>query len=140
SKTSSAYSTTAWLECSTLAEAEAVDAVAEVFGRIGQGVAIEQPFVSSADGEQVRIDSDRAVLVKTYLPQDERTAERRRRLAQAVWHLGRLRRVEPLQVTTLQEADWAEAWKQHFFVHHVGERLVIVPSWRQHRADSLELC
>ena len=132
---------TKWLECSTLAEAEAVDAVAEVFARYGQGVAIEEPVVSSPDGEQVRIDPEQPVLVKTYLPSDERAEERRRQLEEAVWHLGRLRRVEPLQVRRLDESDWAEAWKQHFFVHRVGERLVIVPSWREFepRPDDLAI-
>ena len=80
-----------WFECSTLAEAEAVDAVAEIFGRLGQGVAVEQPIVSSADGEQVEVDGSRPVLVKTYLPQDEQTEARRRQLEEAIWHLGRLR-------------------------------------------------
>lgn len=125
-----------WLECSTLAEPEAVDALAEVFGAVGQGVAIEEPVVSSPDGEQVRVDPDRPVLVKTYLPLDERTAERRRRLEEAVWHLGRLRQIAPLQVRTLEESEWAEAWKQYFFVHRVGERIVIVPSWRQYEPQA----
>jgi ribosomal protein L11 methyltransferase len=120
-----------WLECSTLAEAEAVDAVAEVFARFGQGVAIEEPIVSAPDGEWVRIEVDKPVLVKTYIPSDERAEERRRRLEEAIWHLGRLRHVEPLRVSTLDEQDWADAWKEHFFVHRVGERLVIVPSWRE---------
>ena len=128
-----------WLECSTLAEPEAVDAVAEVFGRLGQGVAIEQPIISSADGEQVEVDGSRPVLVKTYLPQDERTEARRRQLGEAIWHLGRLRHVEPLQVKDLQEEDWAEAWKKHFYVHRAGERLVIVPSWRRYRARAEDL-
>ena len=128
-----------WLECSTLAEPEAVDAVAEVFGRLGQGVAIEQPIISSADGEQVEVDGSRPVLVKTYLPQDERTEARRRQLGEAIWHLGRLRHVEPLQVKDLQEEDWAEAWKKHFYVHRAGERLVIVPSWRRYRVRAEDL-
>src|SRR5579884_2934508 len=72
-----------WLECSTRAEPEAVDAVAELFGRWGQGVAIEEPVVSSPDGEAVWIERDRPVLVKTYLPLDERTEERRARLEEA---------------------------------------------------------
>jgi ribosomal protein L11 methyltransferase len=120
-----------WIECSTLAEAEAVDAVAEVFGRFGQGVAIEEPIVSSPDGEQVRVLTDRPVLVKTYLPFDERTEERRRRLEEAIWHLGQIRQVQSLQTRPIAERDWADAWKQHFFVHRVGERIVIVPSWRE---------
>jgi ribosomal protein L11 methyltransferase len=123
-----------WLECSTLAEAEAVDAVAELFSTYGQGVAIEEPVVSSADGEQVTIDPSRPVVVKTYLPLDEQTEERRQRLEQAIWHLGRLRQVEPLQTRPIEERDWADAWKRYFFVHRVGERLVIVPSWRRHRS------
>jgi ribosomal protein L11 methyltransferase len=122
-----------WLECSTLAEAEAVDAVAELFSSVGQGVAIEEPVVSSADGEQVTIDPTRPVVVKTYLPLDEQTEERRQRLDQALWHLGRLRRVEPLQTRAIRERDWADAWKRYFFVHRIGERIVIVPSWRRHR-------
>ena len=107
--------------------------MAELFGQHGQGVAIEEPIYSSADGEIVYVQADRPVLVKTYLPCDERAEERRQRLEEAVWHLGRLRRVEPLQVRQIDESDWAEAWKRHFFVHRVGQRLVIVPSWRRHR-------
>jgi ribosomal protein L11 methyltransferase len=128
-----------WLECSTVAEPEAVDAVAEVFGRLGQGVAIEESFVSSADGELVRVQDDKPVLVKTYLSDDQDTDARLRRLEEAVWHLGRLRRVEPLRVKPLQEEDWAEAWKKHFFAHRVGERLVVVPSWRRHRPAASDL-
>jgi ribosomal protein L11 methyltransferase len=130
---------TTWLECSTQAEAEAVDAVAELFGRIGQGVAIEEPIYSSPDGEEVRILDDQPVVVKTYLPLDERAEERRRALEEAVWHLGRLRRVDPLEVRQLEEREWADAWKRHFFVHRVGERLTIVPSWRRHRPGPDEL-
>lgn len=116
-----------------------MDAVAEVFGRYGQGVAIEEPIVSSADGERVQVEADRPVLVKTYLHQDEKAEERRRHLEEAVWHLGRLRQVEPLRVRSLQESDWAEAWKKHFFVHRVGGRIVIVPSWRRHKAAEGEI-
>jgi ribosomal protein L11 methyltransferase len=130
---------TAWLECSTRAEAEAVDAVAEVLGRFGQGVAIEQPIYSSPDGEEVRVLDDQPVVVKTYLPLDDRAEERRLALEEAIWHLGRIRRVDPLEVRQLEERDWADAWKRHFFVHRVGERLTIVPSWRRHRPGPDEL-
>jgi ribosomal protein L11 methyltransferase len=57
--------------------------------------------------------------------------QRRQKLEKAIWALGKLRQVSPLQVRTLREADWANAWKEHFFVHRVGERTVIVPSWRE---------
>jgi ribosomal protein L11 methyltransferase len=62
---------------------------------------------------------------------DPSTPERRAQIEKGVWALGRLRQVGPLQVRTLREADWANAWKEYFFVHRVGQRTVIVPSWRQ---------
>jgi ribosomal protein L11 methyltransferase len=121
-----------WLELATTAEPEAVEAVSAVFAEHGQGVAIEQVVESSRDGDVVTLPADAPVLVKTYLPvQDPSATERRAKIEKAVWALGRLRQVAPLQVRTLREADWANAWKEYFFVHRVGERIVIVPSWRE---------
>jgi ribosomal protein L11 methyltransferase len=124
--------TATWLELSTRAEAETVEAIAEVFQRWGQGVAIEEPVVARAD-ETFEVDYTRPVRVTTYLPLDERAEERRAQLEEALHWLGRLRPVEPLAVRHLVEADWENAWKRYFFVRHVGKRLVIVPSWRRYR-------
>ena len=121
----------AWLELSAVAEPEAADAVAEVFGRWGRGVAIEQPVRNAPDGDGGWVDPHRDVVVKTYLPLDAKAEERRTLLKEAVHYLGRLRRVEPLQVRAVAEEDWAHAWKRFFFPHRVGRRLVIVPSWRR---------
>jgi ribosomal protein L11 methyltransferase len=121
-----------WLELATSVEPEAVESVAAAFAEYGQGVAIEHPVQSSRDGDVVYVPPDAPVLVKTYLPmRDPACSERQARLERAVWALGQLRRVGPLQVRTLREADWANAWKEHFFVHRVGQRTVIVPTWRQ---------
>lgn len=120
-----------WYELSTTTEPEAVDAVAEVFGRFGRGVAVEQPIMDAPDGDGGWVDPSKNVVVKTYLPVDGEAEERRRILEEAVWHLGRLRHVEPLQVRVIAEEDWAHAWKRFFFPLKVGRRLVIVPSWRR---------
>jgi ribosomal protein L11 methyltransferase len=121
----------AWLELASAVEAEAVESVSAVFAEFGQGVAIEQVVESSRDGDVVNLPADAPVVVKTYLPVlDPSTAERRGRIEKAVWALGQLRRVGPLQVRTLRETDWANAWKEYFFVHRIGRRIVIVPSWR----------
>ena len=133
-----------WLELATTSEPEAVEAVAAVFAEYGQGVAIEHVVESSRDGDIVDLPADAPVLIKTYLAVRDPTAEQRQaKIEKAVWALGRLRHVAPLQVRTLREADWANAWKEYFFVHRVGERTVIVPSWRQAdyqpRADDVVL-
>jgi len=122
----------AWLECSVRAEAEAVDAVAEVFDRWGEGTVVEEPILVGDDPETYTIDRSQLYLVKTYLPDDERAPQRQQRIVEAIWHLGRLRRIEPPVVRRLKE-DWANAWKAFFPVLHVGQHLVIVPSWLQHQ-------
>ncbi|MCA1644166.1 MAG: 50S ribosomal protein L11 methyltransferase [Chloroflexi bacterium] len=121
-----------WLELETRVEPEAVESVSAVFAEYGQGVAIEQVVESSRDGDVVHLPSEAPVLVKTYLPRlDRMSGERRARIEHAVWALGKLRDVGPLQVRALRETDWANAWKEYFFVHRVGRRTVIVPSWRE---------
>jgi len=121
-----------WLELAAETESEAVESVAAVFAEHGQGVAIEQVVESSPDGDVVHLPTDTPVIVKTYLPTaDPSTPERRAHIEKAVWALGKLRTVGPLQVRTLREADWANAWKEYFFVHRVGRRTVIVPTWRE---------
>ena len=128
-----------WLELSAVSEPEAADAVAEVFGRWGRGVAIDQPVLQSPDGDGGWIDPNRNVVVKTYIPVDEEAEEKRRLLEEAAWHLGRLRHVEPLQVKVIAEEDWASSWKRFFFPHRVGKRLVIVPSWRRRAREPGDL-
>lgn len=120
-----------WLELSTRAEAETVEAIAEIFQAHGQGVAIEEPIVAEPD-ESYHIDYTLPVRVTTYLPLDRHAEERRQRIEGALHWLGLLRPIEPLEVRRLAEVDWENAWKRHFFVRHVGKRLVIVPSWRQY--------
>src|SRR5712691_2687455 len=125
-----------WLELETRAEAEAVEAVSAVFAQFGQGVVIEQVVESSRDGDVVVLPAGAPVSIKTYLARlDPATDERRTRIERAVWALGKLRGVGPLQVRTLRETDWANAWKEYFFVHRVGRRTVIVPSWRDYVAQ-----
>jgi ribosomal protein L11 methyltransferase len=34
-----------------------------------------------------------------------------------------------MQVQTVQETDWAEAWKEHYHPIPIGRKLMIVPAW-----------
>jgi ribosomal protein L11 methyltransferase len=125
-------STDAWLEFAVAVEPEAVESVSAAFAEYGQGVALEQAVESSRDGDIVHLPPDAPVVVKTYLPLAHPDVEQRRaQLEKAVWAFGKLRQVGELRVRTIHENDWANAWKDYFFVHRVGERTVIVPSWRQ---------
>jgi ribosomal protein L11 methyltransferase len=120
------------LEVAADADPEAVESVSEIFARFAYNgaVAIEEPFVQDADGDNFEIDASRPVVVRAYLVADERASETVRELEQALWHLSQMRYVGALTVQERAEEDWANAWKEHYHVHRLGRNLVIRPSWR----------
>jgi ribosomal protein L11 methyltransferase len=123
-----------WIELAVQADNEAVEAVSEIFSRYGHGggVAIDEPFEQEADGDNLRIATDRPFTIRTYIALDEGAQEKVEALERALWHLGQMRYVGPLTATEREEEDWANAWKEHFYVHRVGERTVIRPPWRDY--------
>ncbi|PDW03135.1 50S ribosomal protein L11 methyltransferase [Candidatus Viridilinea mediisalina] len=125
-----------WLELSVSADNEAVEAVSEVLARFGYngGVVVEPAWTPGDEGPEFRYDPARPATLRTYLPLDAQSEELRQRIEQALWHLGQMRPIGPLQVRALEEEDWANAWKQHYSVLRVGQRIVIVPSWLEHTA------
>lgn len=129
-----------WIELSARVEREAVEAVSELFSRLGHGgVAIEEPLRETDEADQRELDPSQPVTVKTYLPEDEQARGKLSRAEEALWHLSQLRHIEPLRVARLAEEEWAEAWKRFFHVQKVGERIVVKPSWREYRARPTEV-
>jgi ribosomal protein L11 methyltransferase len=112
--------------------------VSEILSRACPGgVAIEAPFMLVDDGLGARIDPDRPVTLRAYVAAIDRGRARAavEQVRRDLGHLQafELRPIGELQTRVVHEADWAEAWKQHFPVLRVGRRLVIQPTWRRHR-------
>jgi ribosomal protein L11 methyltransferase len=133
-----------WLELAVEADIEAVDTVSEILGRVAPGgVSVEPAFELIDEGLAARVDPSRPAVVRAYVPaRDPLAAEESAARADAA--LGRirafnLRPIGGMATRLVHEADWADAWKAHFPVLHVGRRLVIRPSWRRYRARSDEL-
>lgn len=117
------------MEISLLLDGELVEAVAEVLRRFApDGVAIESTGVSSrpddSEGHAVGL-----LRVCAYLPVDPDLEEKRRKLEEALWYLGRIRSLPEAQYRLIQDQDWSQAWKAHYQPILIGERLVIVPAW-----------
>jgi ribosomal protein L11 methyltransferase len=119
---------TSWLEVSLTVDGEMAEAVAEVLARfIPNGVAIESTAIfADSEDEGYPIGPLR---VCGYLPVDDRLEERRHKVEEALWYLGRISPLPDPQFRTVQEQDWAEAWKQHYHPIAIGQRLIIVPAW-----------
>lgn len=117
-----------WFEVSLTVNGELAEAVAEVLRRfIPSGVAIESTAIySDPEDEGYPIGPLR---VCGYLPVDDQLEETRHKIEEALWYLGRISSLPDPQFRTVQEQDWAEAWKQHYHPIPIGQRLIIVPAW-----------
>jgi len=123
-----------WLELLVQCDAEAVEPVAELFATHGfnQGVAIEEPFTQDGDGDNFRVVDTGLVSVRTYLPAVDTPPDVLDSIRRALWHLGRIRTVGDLQITNIAEEDWANAWKAHYSVHKVGNRVLVRAPWHEY--------
>jgi len=133
-----------WLELAVEADPEAVEAVTEILSRVAPGgISVEPGFELIEDGLAARVDTSRPATVRGYVPATEAgaTATATRTVEEALGHLQAfgLRPIGDLRTRFVEEADWAEAWKSHFHVLHLGRRLVIKPSWRRHRRTGNEV-
>lgn len=125
-----------WLEIGVQVDGEAAEAVAEVFNRLGEGGAVIETLIHQDDSPYA---GESVVNVKTYLPANDESAPRQRQVEEALWHLSQLYPIPAPQVRQLAEEDWAEAWKKGYRVQHIGQRLVIVPSWEAYTPQDHEV-
>jgi ribosomal protein L11 methyltransferase len=129
-----------WLELTTQVAREAAEAVSAVFAEVVYGgVAIEEGITARGDSEGYTLNTSQPVTVRGYLPVDDNAGCKVTRLKEALDHLSFPPPVSPLQVRPIAEEDWANAWKEHFHVHRVGQRLVVVPSWREYTPQPGEI-
>lgn len=121
-----------WLALSVEADVEAVEAVSEIFCRLGRGSVIEPlRLVADAGDEQaLRPDPSAGYRVTAYVPDDAAAPEALDRTRRALWHLQAfdLRPMTALAVMPVDDADWANAWREGYEPIRV-DRVVIVPSW-----------
>ena len=118
-----------WIEVSMEVDGEAAEAVAEVLQRYGhQGVAIEQAgfYIETWEDE---IPPAERLIVRAYLPEDDRADAAKQQLEEALWHLGKLYPMPTPEYKVIDEEDWAEAWKVNYHPVHLGRHIFIRPLW-----------
>jgi ribosomal protein L11 methyltransferase len=131
-----------WLELTVEVDSEAVEAVSEIFGRLGRGAAvrptrlIRDPF----DELAAREDPSAPYELTAHLPDDAAAPAAIESTERALWHLQAfgLRPVGELRVRKVKEADWTEAWKDGYEPQRIG-RILVVPSWLEAPAGTDDL-
>ncbi len=126
-----------WIEVAMIGvDGEAAEALSEVMGRYGQGGAVIEKIVGTAEST---VPIDHPLIVKAYLPDEPESAEKIQKLRESIWHLHVIYPMPEPQVRRLAQTDWAEAWKQHYTRFKPGKRLVIVPAWEEEAVDPSDL-
>lgn len=139
------------LELAVECDAEAAEAVSELFNRYNGGGYEDENEAGEAGGggaviEATGFDDERQeysgaqrIVVKTYLKPGARAIEARRLIEEGLWRLSLLYPIPEAQVRPVREEDWANAWKQHYKPIRIGRRIVLKPTWEswQGRADDL---
>lgn len=123
----------------------AADAIAACFFDLGlKGVVEEDPELAPAEGwGSGALKPAPEPAITGYFEDDARTAQRCRRLESALAGLsaamGPGRSLTyTLTYTRVDEADWAEAWKEFFYPERISSGLVVKPSWRDYEARPCE--
>ncbi|HEY7526507.1 MAG TPA: 50S ribosomal protein L11 methyltransferase [Candidatus Limnocylindria bacterium] len=121
-----------WLELTVEADAEAVEAVSEILGRLGHGAAVRPTRLLRDAGDElsVREDPTAPYELTAHVPDDPAARVAIQGTERALWHLQAfgLRPVGELHVRPVDERDWTEGWKAGYAPQRIG-RLLIVPSW-----------
>ncbi|MCA9916780.1 MAG: 50S ribosomal protein L11 methyltransferase [Anaerolineales bacterium] len=117
-----------WLEVNVLTDGEGAEAVAEALRPFAysDGVVLEQLGDESNPAHDAL---ETAVTVKIYLPEAEDTPQKRQRIEEILYHMGRLYPIPPPTFRKLKDEDWANAWKAHYHPFRIGKRVWIQPSW-----------
>ncbi len=107
----------------------AADILRELTGR---DVSIERPFTQPDLESDAIVDTKGSAVVRAYAAGDggQHALERARAALAAAAIDARV------SISDVAEEDWAESWKEHFHVERFGERIVIVPSWREYEASA----
>lgn len=113
-----------WMELSARTDAEGAEAAAALLNEFCPSGAVIEEMVTPDLGEE--FDPARAFTVRVFFNSDE--TDKLARAENALWHLGQLRAITP-HTREIKEEDWAEAWKKHYTIVHIGKRIVIKPSW-----------
>ncbi len=117
-----------WLEVSFVVNGELAEALSEVVGRFVEGgVAVESGVrFDDAEDEGTPVGP---VRVYGYIPVDNDLEDKRQKLEEAVWYLGRIQALPKPVYTPIEDQDWMNSWKQHYKPIEIGKTLMIVPAW-----------
>ncbi|MBT3323022.1 MAG: 50S ribosomal protein L11 methyltransferase [Anaerolineae bacterium] len=117
-----------WLEVSITSNGELAEAIADVFARHAPSGVVAERGIKYLDADDPGTPKDE-VIIRAYLPMDDRVEERRQRLEQDLSYLSMIQPLPAAIFTHIKDENWMAAWKEHYRPIPVGEKLIIIPAW-----------
>ena len=119
-----------------------VDLVADIFFDLEvTGVMLDDPELTPMYGwAKDAVKPPKQFGVTGYFADTSRTTERCKQLEARIDALKRRNGGNyAITYTRLDEADWAESWKEFFWPQRITSHLVVKPTWRSYRAKENEI-
>ncbi|MBU4317537.1 MAG: 50S ribosomal protein L11 methyltransferase [Proteobacteria bacterium] len=127
-----------WLEAKVILENEAairaVDVISVIFTDMGlSGTVLDDPSLEPEEGwGNDAIPLPEKYAVTGYFAINEQVEEKRRVLEEQLRGLKERDAVlYEILYREMDEEDWAESWKEHFWPERVTDRMVVKPTWRE---------
>jgi len=129
------------IELSVVVDTEAAEAVSELFNRYNGGSYDDDSKVREASGGgavieatgfddfEQPVDGEYKLVVKTYIKPGERGAKIRQQIEEGMGHLNLIWPLPELDVRTVRQEDWANAWKKFYKPLRIGKNVLLKPTW-----------
>ena len=117
-----------WEEFSILVEQELAEAVAGALSGIIPGGIVQEQVYGGIFPEEINQELG-SVRVFGYLPIDSQLDQRRERIKEALYYLGKIRSLPEPTFSQLKDQDWTTAWQKRYRPIPLGSQLIVVPSW-----------
>ncbi|MCL4541438.1 MAG: 50S ribosomal protein L11 methyltransferase [Chloroflexi bacterium] len=136
---------TRWVEVSVEADSEAAE---ELIGLLRQycpdGIVASQkmePAAEGADADWAGAIPSGPLTLRGYFVSNDSASTARRQIEESIYYLSRIspQSIAEPQFREITEEDWADAWKQHYHMQRIGDRLVIVPTWESYAGEPDDL-
>ena len=137
-----------WVEITIHTTNEASEIVESILLDYGStGVAIEDPTTLEENlhddfGTIVELSPtdypEVGVIVKGYINELNFDDETFNRFKDELEQLGKninIGEFFKIETTTIQDSDWENSWKDYFDILNIGEKFVIVPTWREYENE-----
>lgn len=137
-----------WIEITIHTTNEASEIVESILLDCGStGVAIEDPTTLEENlhddfGTIVELSPtdypEVGVIVKGYINELNFDDETFNRFKDELEQLGKninIGEFFKIETTTIQDSDWENSWKDYFDILNIGEKFVIVPTWREYENE-----